>query len=58
MNKFIEMLKAGKSEKMGKVVYKSRPKVDDLSLAELREKYPNVSARSKVEFLKKLNDGN
>ena len=56
MNKFIEMLKKQKAEKMGKVVNKSTPTIndEDLSLAELREKYPHVKSNSKAGFLKKL----
>jgi hypothetical protein len=49
-NKFIEKLKLAKAKKMGKVITKD----DDLSLSELREKYPKISARSKVEFLQKI----
>jgi hypothetical protein len=55
-NDFIEMLKAKKAEKMGKVINKSQPSDEDLSLPELRDKYPKVKARSKDDFLKKLNE--
>ena len=55
-NKFIDMLKKQKAEKMGKVVNKSTQSIndEDLSLAELRKKYPHVSSNSKANFLKKL----
>jgi len=49
-NAFIEKLKEAKAKKMGRVITKD----EELSLSELREKYPNISARSKVEFLQKL----
>jgi hypothetical protein len=49
-NDFIEKLKQAKAKKMGKVITKD----DDLSLSELRQKHPHISARSKVEFLQKL----
>lgn len=51
MNKFIEMLKKKKAEKIGKLVKKD---YSSLSLKELREKFPSVSARSKNEFLEKI----
>ena len=50
-NKFIEALKANKMAKMGKVVTKD----EDLTLAELRAKYPEIKSNSKDGFLKKLN---
>ena len=51
MNKFVEMLKRRKAEKMGKVVQKDYSK---LTLKELREKFPDVTAKSKKEFLEKI----
>lgn len=53
-NQFIERLKEAKANKMGKVITKPIVKDEDLSLSELREKYPNISARSKDKFLQKL----
>lgn len=59
MNKFIEALKKNKAKLNGKVVNKKTETLDtDLTLSELREKYPNISARSKAEFLNKISDEN
>jgi len=49
-NAFIEKLKEARAKKMGKVITKD----EELSLTELREKYPDIKARSKDEFLQKL----
>ena len=54
-NAFIDMLKQNKVSQMGKVVNKS-VSVDAMDLSELREKYPEIKARSKAEFLKKLKE--
>lgn len=55
-NKFIEILKQQRELKMGKVITKPSNIVDDsqLSLTELRAKYPHIRARSTDGFLKKL----
>jgi hypothetical protein len=55
MNKFVEILKASKAAQMGRIVKKS-VSLDDMDLSELREKYPEIKARSKAEFLKKLTE--
>lgn len=52
-NKFIKMLQNEKLKRMGKLVTKTTND-NDLSLQELREKYPDIKARSKKEFLSKL----
>ena len=52
-NKFIKLLQNEKLKRMGKVVTKDNLDAD-LSLSELREKYPDIKARSKDEFLSKL----
>lgn len=52
-NKFIKMLKNEKLKRMGKLVTKEIDN-NDLSLQELREKYPDIKAKSKKEFLSKL----
>lgn len=52
-NKFIEMLQNEKLKRMGKVVTKATND-SDLTLQELREKYPEIKAKSKKEFLSKL----
>jgi hypothetical protein len=54
-NEFLEALKRNKAAQMGRVVNKS-VSLDDMDLSELREKYPEIKARSKAEFLKKLNE--
>ena len=51
MNKFIEALKKQKAKKVGKVVQKDYSK---LTLKELRVKFPDVTAKSKKEFLEKI----
>lgn len=60
-NKFIKLLQEEKLKRMGKLVTKDNLDAEtkeaddnDLSLQELREKYPNIKARSKKEFLSKL----
>lgn len=52
-NKFIKMLQNEKLKRMGKLVTKATND-NDLTLQELREKYPDIKARSKKEFLSKL----
>lgn len=52
-NKFIEMLQNEKLKRMGKLVTKATND-NDLSLQELREKYPEIKAKSKKEFLNKI----
>jgi hypothetical protein len=56
MNKFLKALHDAKMKKVGvKVINKSIETKDaDLSLTELREKYPNIKANSKAKFLQKL----
>lgn len=54
-NAFLEMLQKNKVAQMGKVVNKS-VSLDDMDLSELREKHPEIKARSKAEFLKKLKE--
>jgi hypothetical protein len=54
-NQFLEALKRNKAAQMGRIVNKS-VSIDDMDLSELREKYPEIKARSKAEFLKKLNE--
>jgi hypothetical protein len=54
-NEFLEALKKNKVAQMGGIVNKS-VSLDDMDLSELREKYPEIKARSKAEFLKKLNE--
>lgn len=51
MNKFIELLKKQREKKIGKVVQKDYSK---LTLKELRDKFPDVKAKSKKEFLEKI----
>lgn len=55
-NRYIELLKAEKAKKMGKVITKSEPivKDEDLSLKELKLKYPHITSNSQSGFLKKL----
>lgn len=52
-NKFIKLLQEEKLKRMGKLVTKEADD-NDLTLQELREKYPDIKARSKKEFLSKL----
>lgn len=52
-NKFLKLLKEERLKRMGKLVTKE-VNDNDLSLQELREKYPDIKARSKKEFLSKL----
>lgn len=52
-NKFLKLLQDEKLKRMGKLVTKATND-NDLSLKELREKYPEIKARSKEEFLSKL----
>jgi len=54
-NEFLEALKKNKVAQMGRIVNKS-VSLDDMDLSELRGKYPEIKARSKAEFLKKLNE--
>ena len=54
-NEFLEALKRNKATQMGRIVNKS-VSLDDMDLSELRDKYPEIKARSKAEFLKKLNE--
>lgn len=61
-NKFIKLLQEEKLKRMGKVVTKEADDNDvsqrdtdvPLTLQELREKYPDIKARSKDEFLNKI----
>lgn len=52
-NKFLKLLQEEKLKRMGKLVTKD-VNDNDLSLQELREKYPDIKARSKKEFLSKI----
>ena len=52
-NKFLKLLQEEKLKRMGKVVTKEAND-NDLTLQELRKKYPDIKARSKKEFLSKL----
>lgn len=52
-NKFIKMLQNEKLKKMGKLVTKETDD-NDLTLQELREKYPEIKAKSKKELLSKI----
>jgi hypothetical protein len=54
-NQFLEALKRNKAAQMGRIVKKS-VSLNEMDLSELREKYPEIKARSKAEFLKKLNE--
>jgi hypothetical protein len=54
-NQFLEALKRNKAAQMGRIVNKS-VSLNDMDLSELREKHPEIKARSKAEFLKKLNE--
>jgi hypothetical protein len=54
-NQFLEALKRNKAAQMGRIVNKS-VSLNEMDLSELREKYPEIKARSKAEFLKKLNE--
>jgi hypothetical protein len=54
MNKFLAALEAEKMRRLGKVVNKQTTNYEDLSLSELRKKFPDISARSKAEFIKKI----
>jgi len=47
------MLQNEKLKRMGKLVTKDNLDAD-LSLSELRKKYPDIKARSKKEFLSKI----
>lgn len=52
-NKFLKLLQEERLKRMGKLVTKATND-NDLTLQELREKYPDIKARSKKEFLSKL----
>ena len=52
-NKFLKLLQEDRLKRMGKLVTKATND-NDLTLQELREKYPDIKARSKKEFLSKL----
>lgn len=54
-NAFLQMLQKNKVAQMGKVVNKS-VSLEDMDLSELRKKHPEIKARSKAEFLKKLKE--
>lgn len=60
-NKFLKLLQEERLKRMGRLVTKDNSDAEtkevndnDLSLKELREKYPDIKARSKKEFLSKL----
>ena len=52
-NKFLQTLYDNRMKRLGKVVEKQE-NYAHLSLAELKEKFPHIKARSKAKFIEKL----